>query len=149
MEKLVLSNSKFSDDILYDFSKLKVLRINDWMNFTEIPDGFFKNSWELADLDIRETKLIKIQKNDFLSLSKLNDLKLVLNTELEEIESGAFDSLTSLIKLKIVISNLKTLPEDIFKNLENLDLNYNKFNNLPDKWFSGKKKTETLWFLFE
>lgn len=145
IEKLTVTKSVFnvSDDLLYDLPSLAKFMIYDSKNFTKIPNGFFQNSNNLIELDFSKTQLVRIQKNDFSHLTKLNYLKLIWNPELEEIEPEAFSSLSLLTKFMISDSKLKTLPVRIFKNFENLQelyLEKSKFNNLSANLLNDLKK---------
>lgn len=122
-------------------------------SITTIPSKFFQNSSNfLEELEFYSTDLEQINKNTFSNLNFLKSLSFIFNKKLKTIESKSFDNLTTLNKLWILGSNsLKNLPDGILKyvkNLKELTLSSNKFDDLPNNLLNDIENNELIKFDF-
>ena len=89
-------------------------------------------------LDLRDSGIMELAKDDFRGLSSLQTLLLNYNF-LSAVPNGVFDDLSALNKLRLSANSLTSLPEGVFKGLSSLvtlDLSDNSLVGLPEGLFS-------------
>ncbi|KAM9789528.1 uncharacterized protein ACB057_012170 [Neosynchiropus ocellatus] len=147
LEVLKLNNnniSNISSDAFDDVSQLKELHLEG--NFiSQLSDDLFSELSHLTVLNLRGNRLISFPGNAFGPAgSTLKELNLKGN-RLGELSS--FSSFRSLYHLILSSNQLKTLPEDAFRNLtalEFLDLSENQFSRLPETVFKNLSNIKVL-----
>lgn len=119
---LVLFGQSFdvSEDLLYGLTTEELNILGE--NFNTVPNQFFLKSLNLKNPGLINTNLIEINSNILLPLSNLDSLTLHGSVRLEKIALQAFNNLIKLRHLWIQkFTKLTSLPEGIFKNLQNLE----------------------------
>ena len=155
---ITYSNEHYDADLLQNLPNLDELCITSYYYLTDIPVGFFKYSSNLNSLQIIETRLKILKKEQFEGLENLSRLKLSISFE-AKINDDAFDRLKSLKSLEISYDNLKILPATSLNNLLNLETitvfnedrffkgsstNESKFYELPNELFANFKSLKAL-----
>ena len=118
-----------------DFDGLWNLRELNLSNnrFSRLPEGVFDDLTSLNRLEIRDIELFdQLPATAFDALSELTSL--TLNLPLKRIERGTFDRLTGLLWLDLGNCQLRSLPDDLFANLTELEylfLQGNQFEEIP------------------
>ena len=118
-----------------DFDGLWNLRELNLSNnrFSRLPEGVFDDLTSLNRLEIQGIELFdQLPATAFDALSELTSLSL--NLPLKRIERGTFDRLTSLRVLDLGHCQLRSLPDDLFANLTELNYLYlqgNQFEEIP------------------
>ena len=153
------SNTKLEDILLYDnnisdlssnpFSELSDLRIvhlrgND---LTTLPEDVFQNNANLEHLYLSSNDISSLPSNIFSGLSKLRALSLSGNKLTVMPNLSGLANLVNLWIYDNNISDLTTLPANVFQNnanLENLYLSFNEISSLPSDIFSGLSKLRAL-----
>lgn len=97
-------------------------------DFETISEGALTGLVNLRSLDVTGSRTLRlIEANAFSTNTNLDTLTLVSNTELKEIEIGAFSGLPHLKHCDFRENGLSTLPENLFKwkTLETVDFSGN------------------------
>ncbi|KAM8838627.1 uncharacterized protein ACB058_015302 [Synchiropus picturatus] len=147
LEILKLNNNKISNissDVFTDVSRLKELHLEG--NFiSQLSDDLFSELSHLTVLNLRGNRLLSFPENAFGPAgSTLKELNLKGN-RLRELSS--LSSFTSLYHVILSTNQLKSLPEDVFRNvtvLEFLDLSENQFSRLPETIFKNLSNIKVL-----
>lgn len=131
-------------DLFYGMMNINTLRIV-YNQLENIPPNFFSD-WakNVRELNMKNNKLQKIERNDFSRLIEVVTLDLSYN-QINKIDSGAFDSLVRLETLKLDNNRLYTLPIGIFHQLTRLtiiQLSENSFDVLPEDLLVNTKHLE-------
>ena len=140
-------------DVLLKLPNLKSLHIEE-SSIDELPIDSFRYFTKLKILKFSFFRL-KLIKEQFAALGNLEHLELDVLERLD-IENGTFDDLTSLRSLDITIVFFDNLPEDLFKNLINLEtvcvsmVDFELLDSLgnifefPNKLFANLKSLKTI-----
>ncbi|KAL7295921.1 hypothetical protein TKK_0010959 [Trichogramma kaykai] len=102
-----------------------------------VPHNFFSNSNTIFKVEIVNSRLEKLKREDFKGLINVHTLLLFGNV-IDEIEAGTFDTLLKLKSLDLSRNRLKTLPGGLFQNiptLEIINIGANQFDELPGDLF--------------
>ena len=101
------------------------------MNLTSVPKNIPES---ITDLNLRNNRISRILKNDFIYLKLLKNLDLS-NNIIKSIDDKAFECLKSLKNLNLFHNNLKFINNMTFYGLQNvqyLPLSSNYLQHIPD-----------------
>ena len=112
---------------------------------TKLFDSY--NFPRLLGLNIRESKITKLEKKFFQRFPMLHTFNFAHNCELKIIENDAFSSLSNLVHLKLNDNLIEKIDRTHFSsliNLEILNLKDNKIKSLEENIFSELTKLKNL-----
>lgn len=95
-----------------------------------IQAGGFNNAASLRELRILESPLTSIEANAFVGASNIEKIYIFNNAQLEKIDEGVFNSLTTLKVLDLADNNLNYIAFNAFQSLSELELLYLSDNSL-------------------
>ena len=119
------------------------------LSITEISDCEDVTEADLAvvtALDLRYSRINKLEEHDFSGLGFLERLRLG-NNGITSLPEQIFNGLDTMRILELHNNALTTLPEGVFRGLKSLrilDLESNKLNTLPEGIFTGLTSIQTL-----
>ncbi|CAB0039594.1 unnamed protein product [Trichogramma brassicae] len=138
IDTIELENCPLEDlpsDLLHDTQPRSFYLVNTMLR--AVPHNFFSNSNTIFKVEIVNSRLEKLKRDDFQGLINVHTLLLFGNV-IDEIEAGTFDTLLNLKSLDLCRNRLKTLPGGLFQNiptLEIINIGANQFDELPGDLF--------------
>ncbi|MEW8485943.1 MAG: leucine-rich repeat protein, partial [Candidatus Thiodiazotropha sp.] len=122
------------------FPALNNLVLRDISTLTTLPAGAIQELTNLTDFEISGTGIRQIYGLFFLQLTKLVNLHITHNTNLDTIASNAFDGLYNTLEFLFLgnnkLSNLNFLTSGTWTQLTQLNLQHNPLGILPSFIFS-------------
>lgn len=124
--------------------EIKILKIENNFQELSLPSGVFKNSDDLDQLSITQTRLPKVFPNTFENRN-LKQLTL-RNDIIEDIMPQAFENLPKLQILDLSFNNLEVIRKGVFINLtiSTLKLSNNHVRSIEDNALQNLQKLKKL-----
>jgi Leucine-rich repeat (LRR) protein len=146
MEMFNINLKRLNRNTFIGLSNLKLLKLS-CCQIEDINKSLFESLHLLVELDLSYNNIHKIDKEVFSSLINLENLVLCNNSSLNEIELGAFDSLTKLDILDLSNCSITLNQDFLFRNLNRLreiNLTYNKIQAIRTNTFNGLTNLKVL-----